>query len=76
MNPIWEGTSNICALDLWRAIRKQQGHRPVLRHAERLLDTIRTDRAQRLADAARRGIADGSALAMYERLVGSLPSLW
>ena len=58
VNPIWEGTSNICALDLWRAIQKQQGHQPVLRHAEQLLGTIRTGRAQCLADAARRGIVD------------------
>jgi alkylation response protein AidB-like acyl-CoA dehydrogenase len=30
VNTIWEGTSNICALDLQRAIAKQQGHRAVL----------------------------------------------
>ena len=65
VNPIWEGTSNICALDLWRAIRKEQGHRPVLRHAERLLGTIGTERVQRLADAARRCIADAEEAVAY-----------
>jgi acyl-CoA dehydrogenase len=58
VNPIWEGTSNICALDLWRAIEKQHGHQPVLRHAEQLLATVRTERARRLADTALRGVAD------------------
>jgi acyl-CoA dehydrogenase len=37
VNPIWEGTSNICALDLWRAVSKQAGHEPVLDACEALL---------------------------------------
>jgi alkylation response protein AidB-like acyl-CoA dehydrogenase len=58
VNPIWEGTSNICALDFWRACTRQNGHEAVIRGAERLLGQITTDAGARLADAARDALED------------------
>ncbi|WP_119166627.1 acyl-CoA dehydrogenase family protein [Algihabitans albus] len=59
LGSIWEGTSNIVALDVLRAIRKQEAHRPVVDGLSQRLaasDTISPDfRAtltQRLAMAA------------------------
>lgn len=57
-HPIWEGTSNLCALDLWRAIVKQRGHEVVLAHVEQLLDRLESDAAQRLAVVARQAVLD------------------
>jgi acyl-CoA dehydrogenase len=72
VNPIWEGTSNICALDLWRAISKQQGHEPVLRHAERQLAGARTAAGGKLAEAAAAGIDDVREAIDY--LAGATPT--
>jgi acyl-CoA dehydrogenase len=58
VNPIWEGTSNICALDLWRAIDRQQGHEAVLREVERQLSGLDSEAGGRLAEAATTGIED------------------
>jgi acyl-CoA dehydrogenase len=58
VNPVWEGTSNMCALDLWRAISKQRGHEAVLAYAEQLLDRLDSDAARRLAATARQSIAN------------------
>jgi acyl-CoA dehydrogenase len=58
VNPIWEGTSNICALDLWRAVTKSDGHEAVLDDAARYLGAVKTDAGTRLADVARRAFDD------------------
>lgn len=58
VNPIWEGTSNICALDLWRAISRQRGHEPVLDHCEQLVAALDTEPAQQLGEAALAGVKD------------------
>lgn len=58
VNTIWEGTSNICALDLWRAITKQQGQVPLLERAEVLVCSIKTGPAKHLATIVQRGIED------------------
>ena len=58
VNPIWEGTSNICALDLWRAITKQRGHEPVLDACEALVAGLQTEPARRLGEAALAGGKD------------------
>lgn len=58
VNPIWEGTSNMCALDLWRAVSKERGHEAVIEYAEHLLGPLDTDAARRLVAAAQHGIAD------------------
>lgn len=42
VNTIWEGTSNICALDLQRAITKQHGHTTVLDGLTARLDPLRS----------------------------------
>lgn len=49
INAIWEGTSNIVALDTWRAITTKRGHEPVLERVEELIADVRTDAARRLA---------------------------
>jgi acyl-CoA dehydrogenase len=58
VNPIWEGTSNICALDLWRAITKSRGHEPVLDACEALVAALQTAPARRLGEAALAGGKD------------------
>lgn len=58
INVIWEGTSNICALDLWRAISRDRGHEPVLGRVEKLVSGTKTDAAGRLADATERSAED------------------
>jgi acyl-CoA dehydrogenase len=73
VNTIWEGTSNICALDLLRAIDRQEGDAAVLDHADAQLDELSVpagvrvaQHARRSIEAARRGIA-GLAGASRER---------
>jgi hypothetical protein len=58
INVIWEGTSNICSLDLWRAITRNRGHEPVLERVEQLFSGIQTDVAGRLAEATMRSAKD------------------
>lgn len=58
VNPIWEGTSNICALDLWRAVSKQRGAEPVLAACEAIVAALRTEPARRLGEAALAGGKD------------------
>ena len=58
VNPIWEGTSNICALDLWRALSKQHGHQPVLDACEALVAALLTEPARRIGEAALAGAKD------------------
>lgn len=58
VNPIWEGTSNIVALDAWRAVVRDRGHDPVLDEVERLLAEVRTPAGERLAEATIRGVKD------------------
>jgi alkylation response protein AidB-like acyl-CoA dehydrogenase len=52
VNPIWEGTSNICALDLWRAIVRRRGHEPVFERCEQLVAGLATVPARRSGEAA------------------------
>jgi acyl-CoA dehydrogenase len=40
VNTIWEGSSNICALDLQRAISKQHGHSAVFDHLTAQLEPL------------------------------------
>jgi alkylation response protein AidB-like acyl-CoA dehydrogenase len=40
-HPIWEGTENICALDVLRAIRRERAHEAVLARIDRCLETAR-----------------------------------
>jgi hypothetical protein len=40
-HPIWEGSENICALDVWRAIRRDRAHEAVLSRVDRALDVAR-----------------------------------
>jgi hypothetical protein len=61
VNTIWEGTSNICALDLQRAIAKQHGHRAVLDHLDAHLEPILAGPVCHLADLARATIAQATA---------------
>ncbi|MDP9429884.1 MAG: hypothetical protein M3Q47_13870 [Actinomycetota bacterium] len=58
VNPIWEGTSNICALDLWRAISRQRGHEPVLDACEAIVAGVHTAPARRIGEAALAGGKD------------------
>jgi alkylation response protein AidB-like acyl-CoA dehydrogenase len=57
VNTIWEGTSNICALDLQRAIAKQDGHRAVFDHMTAALERVADGPAAALTDPARHAIA-------------------
>lgn len=57
VNPIWEGTSNICALDLARAIAKQSGHKAVFTHLEDGLGAVERGPVGHLAAPARAAIA-------------------
>ena len=61
VNPIWEGTSNICALDLQRAIAKQGGHEAVLGDLEARLGGIAAGPAGHLVAPAREAIAQAMA---------------
>jgi hypothetical protein len=56
INPIWEGTSNICALDLWRAITRQRGHEPVFDRCEQMVTGLASQSARRAGDAALRAV--------------------
>lgn len=58
VNPIWEGTSNICALDLWRAVSRQRGHEPVLDACEAIVAGLQTEPARRIGEAALAGGKD------------------
>ncbi len=58
VNPIWEGTSNICALDLWRAVSRQRGHEPVLDACEAVVAGLQTAPARRIGEAALAGGKD------------------
>ncbi|GAC1328585.1 MAG: acyl-CoA dehydrogenase family protein [Mycobacteriales bacterium] len=58
VNPIWEGTSNICALDLWRAVSKQRGHEPVLDACEAIVAGLQTQPARRVGETAMAGGKD------------------
>jgi acyl-CoA dehydrogenase len=58
INTIWEGTSNICALDLWRAITRERGHEPVLDHCAQLVAGLATKPARRVGEAASRAVKD------------------
>jgi acyl-CoA dehydrogenase len=57
VNTIWEGTSNICALDLLRAIERQSGDAAVLGEAQAQLDGLATAAGRRVAAHARRLLA-------------------
>jgi acyl-CoA dehydrogenase len=61
VNPIWEGTSNICALDVQRAITKQQGDQAVFDHLTGQLDLVADGPAANLAKHASVGIAQVTA---------------
>lgn len=56
INVIWEGTSNICSLDLWRAISKDGGQEAVFERVEDLISGVETDAAGRLAEATRSAV--------------------
>jgi acyl-CoA dehydrogenase len=58
INPIWEGTSNICALDLWRAITRGHGHEPVFDHCEQLVAGLVSGPASRVGHAALQAVED------------------
>jgi acyl-CoA dehydrogenase len=40
-HPIWEGTENICALDVLRAVRRERAHEAVLARVDRCLDAAK-----------------------------------
>jgi acyl-CoA dehydrogenase len=61
VNPIWEGTSNICALDLLRAINRDQGHEAVLGDAEGTLAQLHDPAGRRIAEHAQEAIDDARA---------------
>lgn len=42
-HPIWEGSENICALDVLRAIRRDQAHEAALARIDRALERARAD---------------------------------
>ncbi len=48
--PIWEGTSNILALDVLRAMQKEAAHNVVLDRIDGYLDGVTTDAAAPLAE--------------------------
>ncbi len=56
VNPIWEGTSNICALDLSRAIGKQAGHEAIFDSLQERLVAVQDGPVAHLADHARAAI--------------------
>ena len=58
INPIWEGTSNICALDLWRAITRQRGHEPVFDRCEQMVAGLATPPARRVGESALHAVRD------------------
>jgi acyl-CoA dehydrogenase len=58
VNPIWEGTSNICALDLWRAITRQGGHEPVFGRCEQMIAGLAAEPARRAGEAAMHAVKD------------------
>jgi alkylation response protein AidB-like acyl-CoA dehydrogenase len=58
VNPIWEGTSNICALDLWRAITRRRGHDPVFGRCEQMVAGLATAPARRVGEAALHAVKD------------------
>jgi alkylation response protein AidB-like acyl-CoA dehydrogenase len=60
VNTIWEGTSNICALDLQRATTKQQGHRVVFDHLATQLERLTHQPAANLAEHASTAIAQAT----------------
>jgi alkylation response protein AidB-like acyl-CoA dehydrogenase len=65
VNTIWEGTSNICALDVWRAISAARGHEALIARGEQLLAGITTEAAARVADAAGRALKDAGEAVGY-----------
>ena len=69
VNPIWEGTSNICALDLQRAVLKQGGDEAVFADLAASLEHVSHGPVSDLAISARDTIAHaGQALAMLEQM--------
>ncbi len=68
VNPIWEGTSNICALDLQRAIAKGSGHRAVIDSLGERLEGLDAGPLAHLAAAAQTALADtDAAISALER---------
>ena len=67
---IWEGTENICALDVLRAIRRDGAHEAVLARIDAALGTARDGPAFTAAAAD----AVGAARNRLERRVASLPT--
>ena len=65
---IWEGTENICCLDVRRAMRSEGAHSALLARIARALDGAATDRVLAPAvDAVATGLSDAKeALAAYE----------
>lgn len=58
VNPIWEGTSNIVALDLIRAIQKQSGHVAVMEHCNHILTTLTSEDTNTISDIANLALSD------------------
>src|SRR5262249_6969909 len=63
--PIWEGTTNVLSLDVWRAIERTGAFEPWLDDAYRRLDSVKSDalrgaasRASEAADRIARYVAD------------------
>ncbi|MDY6780684.1 MAG: acyl-CoA dehydrogenase family protein [Halobacteria archaeon] len=51
--PIWEGASNVLALDLLRALEREGAHRPLLRRIDRYLDEAEHPELEKLAEEVR-----------------------
>ncbi|MFW5984316.1 MAG: acyl-CoA dehydrogenase family protein [Halobacteria archaeon] len=53
VGPIWEGTSNILALDVLRAMQKEAAHNVVLDHIDTYLDEVEHDAVAPVAERVR-----------------------
>lgn len=74
---IWEGTENICCLDVRRAMRSEGAHSALLARIARALDGATTDRVLApTVDAVATGLSDAKeALAAYESFDSELQLL-
>jgi len=80
LGAIWEGASNVVALDVQRAIQRESAHEPLLAFVAERLGRVTeaaakpwVDVAREAADTARRRVAGWAALARDERELEARP---
>lgn len=74
-HPIWEGSENICALDVLRAIRRENAHEAVLARIDAAIESTRSG-PELLAEAALEVRSNRDALAAHIAEIDMIDADW